>query len=434
MAGATLTSTTTFSDVMKTVYEPVMRDQSVIESEMWDLFTEEENFDVTEGPDGKSINLAHVFSYGGGVTFASENDYIPASQDPNIKQSSINIGIMMCVVEMSGKVMRRIKEGPAAYDDWARRVLPERVRKAAFHKDRALIGTGTGVLFQLNGTPGGASGIAINNAFGVSGLSTATYNVWMGDSLRFAADAGGVSLRTGPAVTQNVHFGANTIDVDALPAASAAGDFVALGDLNQNAFGKEPMGLLGIVDDGTNVATFQNLSRTTYPLMQGQIVNAATANGSIYGGLLSEDLIEYADRIAYERGLGKPDVLVTSRSGRASFWKDMKSDRRISDATGAVAYTGGFKPGGLRVSAGGQEYELKVCRKMPTSLAFLIQKDTLRMFRVGPGRWDDTTGSIWRQSIDTTGRKDAYFALYIEEFNVGSSAPSKNVQINGLTA
>ena len=432
MAGATLTSTTSFTDIQKTVYEPLMRDLSVTETELWDLFTEEENFQVIEGPDGKSINIAHLFSWGGGGGFMGESDYFYASQDPNIKQSSINIAQASMTLEMSGRTMRRVREGPAAFATWAERALPEKVKRLAFYKDCALMGTGTGILFQVNMATPASTALAVNNAFGISGLEGATNLVWLGDSLRYAADAAGATLRSGAAVVQAVSIKNGTISTDVLPTSTANGDFISLGDANVNQFGKAAMGLLGIVDDGTVISTFQTLSRTTYPLMQGQILDSTTANGSIYNGQFGEELLDFAASTLYEQGLGKPDVVVTNRSGRRAFWKDLKNDRRINDPAGS--YTGGRRDGGLVMILGDSEVQLKVARKCPQSRAFLLQKDTLKMFRVGPGRWDDTTGSIWKQTVDGTGRKDAYFANYIEEFQVASDAPFKNMQVIGLKA
>lgn len=429
----TKTSTTTFTDVTKQVYEPLMRDLSVTESELWDLFTEEENFDVTEGPDGKQINLAHVFSYGGGVGFMAEDDYIYTSQDPDIKQSNITIKQATATVEMSGRVMRRVKEGPAAFATWAERILPERVKRLAFHKDRALMGAGTGILFRVNMATPASTGLGIDSAFGIAGLEGAVHLIYLGDSIRLAADSGGATLRTNAAVVKKLSYTASTIDLDLLPTSTADNDYAALGDANVNGFGtKEPMGLLGIVDDGTVVATFQGLARSTYPLLNAQIIDATTANGGVFGGQFGEDLLEYADRIAYERGMAKPDVLVCNRSARASFWKDLKNDRRINDPAGA--YAGGLKDGGLTMFLGDRNVQIKVVRKCPTSRAFLLQKDTLKMFRVGQGKWDDTTGSIWNRVSDGTGRKDAFYATYVEEFEVACNAPNKNVQIQELTA
>ena len=260
MAGATFTSTTSFQDVTKTVYEPLMRDLSVTETELQDLFTEEENFSIQEGPDGKSINIAHLFSWGGGVSWMSQSDYIPAAQDPSIKQSSITIKQVGTTVEMSGQVMRRVKEGPAAYATWAQRVLPAKVQRLAFHKDTSLMGAGTGILFQVNMATPASTGLGINNAFGISGLAGSVNLIYLGDGIRIAADAAGATLRSGAAVVQKLAYSAATIDIDALPTSTANGDFISLGDANVNTFGKTNMGLLGIVDDGTVVPTFQNLT------------------------------------------------------------------------------------------------------------------------------------------------------------------------------
>jgi hypothetical protein len=432
MAGATFTSTTSFQDVTKTVYEPLMRDLSVTETELQDLFTEEENFSIQEGPDGKSINIAHLFSWGGGVSWMSQSDYIPAAQDPSIKQSSITIKQVGTTVEMSGQVMRRVKEGPAAYATWAQRVLPAKVQRLAFHKDTSLMGAGTGILFQVNMATPASTGLGINNAFGISGLAGSVNLIYLGDGIRIAADAAGATLRSGAAVVQKLAYSAATIDIDALPTSTANGDFISLGDANVNTFGKTNMGLLGIVDDGTVVPTFQNLSRSSFPLLQGQILNATTANGGIYNGQFGEELLDFADSVVYERGLGKPDVVVMNRSGRRAFWKDLKDDRRINDPAGS--YTGGRSDDGLKMILGDRTVGLKVCRKCPTDRVFLLQKDTLKMFRVGPGRWDDTTGSIWNRSIDSTGRKDAYFAFYLEEYEVACDAPNRNLQITNCAA
>ncbi len=435
-----LRSTANFNDAFKQEYEPVMQDSIVAESELKDVYSEVSGFTVAEGPDGKQINIAHMFSSGGGVQAIGESDYLPDSTSPNIKQSNITIKQWQALVELSGQVMRRAKEGPAAFVTWANAVLPYRAKRLAFHQDRALMGAGTGILFQVNMATPASTALAVNNAYGISGLEGATNNVLEGDQLRFAADALGATLRVGVATVTAVNFAAGTIDIDALPTATANGDYVVLGGANANSFGsKENMGLEGIVDDGTNIATFQGLSRTTYKSMQGQVLDSTTANGSIYGGIFSEDLIEYADRISWERGLGKGDLLLANRSGRAAFWKDLKNDRRFNDPMSGAGYkggipTGGKKTGGPMMSLGDREVEIRAVRKCPVSRAFLLQRETLKMWRVGAGHWDDTTGSIWNRTIDTTARKDAFWATFVEEFEVGCLRPVGNVKITKLTA
>lgn len=440
MSGILQTSNATFNDVFKQIYEPAMANMVITESELKDLFTEVGGFEVSEGPDGKAINMSHIFSYGGGVGAMAEGDYIYASQDPDVKQSFLNIKQWGATVEMSGQTMRRAKEGAAAFTSWAQAILPAKVERLAFHQDRALYGAGTGILFQVNMATPASTALAINNAYGISGLEGATNLTWLGDGIRIAADAGGATLRTGSAVVRKTSFTAGTIDIDALPTSTATGDYVFLGDANVQGSGtKENMGLEGIVDDGTNVPTFQGLSRTTYPLMQARMINAATANSSAYQGVLSEDLLEYGDRISYEQGQGKCDVLLTSRSGRAVYLKNLRSDRRLNDPLSSGGYVGGIvsggtKTGGPMMDFGDRKLELRTARKVPTSRSMLLQRSTLKMYRVGPGRWDDTTGSIWNRSTDSTGRKDAFYAAFVEEYNVACPRPVGNVKFTNLVA
>jgi hypothetical protein len=184
------------------------------------------------------------------------------------------------------------------------------------------------------------------------------------------------------------------------------------------------MGLLGMVDDGTVLATFQNLLRATYKLW-----NSIAIDGSVspYNGVLSEDLLVFADDQTFVLGGGKPDALITSRSGSRSYWKSLKGDRVINDPRG---YTGGKGPMGVLL--GDRELMLKVCRKLPPELAFLTQKDTFKRWTLGGYVWDDTPGAIWNRVTDGTGRKDAFYAVGNMYTQLGNLAPRKNCRIHGL--
>ena len=63
----------------------------------------------------------------------------------------------------------------------------------------------------------------------------------------------------------------------------------------------------------------------------------------------------------------------------------------------------------------------------------IITASVLR-FRIGSGRWDDTDGSVWNRVVDGTGRKDAFFAVYVEEEEVGWGQPGNNAKIINLVA
>lgn len=420
---------TGLNDILKNVYEPAMQNQIVAESEVWDLFTQQEGFEVADGPDGKQVNIGHLFSAGGGEGFMLEDDYIPTAGTPNAKQSNITIKQIGATVELSGRTLRRVKQGPAAFATWADEILPLKAERVAFKKDRALLGAGTGILFRINGAPDG-TGDGINNAFGISGLENAPYLVLEGDSLVYSPNADGSSARAGAVTVSAIDYANSAIDTGGTtPTSAASGDYVFLGDANLPGYGgRETMGLEGIVDDGSVLATFQGLSRSSNPKMKAQVIDAS----SQFSGVLSEDLVVYADSIAWQRGKGRPDVLLASYSGGRSFWKLMKQDRMITDPRGQ--FTGGLAKDGLNLIIGDRTINLKMCRKVPDSRAFLLEKKSLKMYQIGNGKWDDTTGSIWQRVTNSTGRKDAFYAFYVEEYEVACRTPNHNVKITGLAA
>lgn len=420
---------TGLNDILKNVYEPALNNNIVQESELWDLLVEQEGFEVSEGPDGKQINLGHIFAGAGGVGYIGEDDYLPTPSTPVIKQSNITIKQAGGVVELSGRTLRRVKEGPAAFANWADEALPMLAQRIAFHKDRALVGAGNGILFKVTQSSPSGTGDTIGSAYGISGLENAVYTVLEGDNLRWSPNADGSSPRTGAVTVSAVNYAGGAISTGGvIPTSGAQNDFVFLGDANLVPSGtKDPMGLEGIVDDGTNVATFQGLSRTTYPKMQGQVVDSTSLS---FGGVLSEDLIDYGDSLAHQRGGGKPDILVASYSGIRSFWKSLKSDRQIMNPAGA--YTGGKKTDGLKMILGDRTLTLRPCRKVPDSRAYMLEKASMKLYKIGTGRWDDTDGSIWNRVVNSTGRKDAFFAAYVEEYEIACKTPMHQIKFTGL--
>lgn len=182
--------------------------------------------------------------------------------------------------------------------------------------------------------------------------------------------------------------------------------------------------------NGTNVATYQGLSRTTYPQLNAQIVDASSATLN-FGQVLSEEIVDYADELCFERGqMGKPNVLVASRSGARSYWKSLKADRVINDPAGQ--FQGG--KGDLFVRLGARVIKVRVARKIPLSRAFLIDTKPFKRLKIGSGKWDDVTGSIWNRVTNSTGRKDAAYAVYIEEEELACGAPARSAKITNLAA
>lgn len=434
----TKTGTGDFSglnDMMKETYTKAFENNIEAEQEVADCIGKAEGFDVIEGQDGKQIHVGHIFSSGGGVGSILEDDYLIGSSNPTTKQSTITIKQHIAIAQLSGRALRRVKQGPAAFVTWASDYLPRKARRLAFHLDRQRLGTGTGIIARMNGAPDG-TGDPMDTMFGVSGLDDRPAMLVLRDDLiRIGPNADGSSLRTGNLQITAVHYDTKAIDTalssavgtPATATSAADNDYIFLGDGNvQSAGVREMMGLEGIIDDGTNLSTFQGVTRASFPELNSQIIDSTAAG---WDTTLSEEILDYADGFAWERGNeGRPSTVLVNRSGQRSFWKNMKNDRVLNDPAGM--FKGGRAK--LRMMLGDRVVTLQQARKVPASRCYGIDGTGIQRFKIGSGRWDDTDGSVWNRVVDSTGRKDAFFAVYVLEEEMGAGNPAGSFKITGL--
>lgn len=423
------------NDALKQTYTGPFSANIEGESEVLNAFRDAGEFETSDGPDGKQINLGQYISAGGGISAMLEDDYFPDNVAPGWLQSNLTIKQIASRVDLSGRAFRRAIAGPAAFATWADMALTERAKRIAFHMDRMALGTGTGIVGRINGTPDG-TGDGMDDAFGIAGLGTAINLFLRDDTFRYSPNANGSSPRTGVVHVVRLNYGADTFDTDltsalGTPATATSGadnDYVFLGSANVNGSGsRELTGLEAHVDDGTNVTTYQGVTRSSYTdVLYAQIVNSTTS----YGGVLSEDLLDYCDALCWERAGGRPDLILVNRNGQRSFWKSLRGDRVLNDPQGA--YQGG--KASLRMMLGDRVVDLRPGRKVPASRAYGIDRSTFRRFRIGTGRWDDITGSIWNRVQDSTGVKDAAYAVWIQEEELACVHPAKNFKITNLAA
>lgn len=412
--------------------EPVI-ENIVQDSELLSLFEEDGNVKQDETTGGRYIETAQYFQLPAGVGARAEGEYIPVPDGPVIQNSRVNLKKIQGVLEMTGDVMRRVKGDMGAYLNWAERALPDVVRRVDHELDRMLLGYGNGALARILSVAG-APVITIDRSFGITGATPAWLNFMEGQRIVASANANSSPLRNAgsgqSALITKVDPAAGAITIDAMPAAWVANDYLFAGDAagasGQDAGGndREIMGLLGMVDDGTVLATFQNLARATYMLWQSVVLDSSVAP---YNGTLTEDLLTFGDDEVYLKGAGKIDVIVTSRSGLRSYWKSLKGDRTINDPRG---YTGGKGP--MSVLLGDRNVGLKAVRKMPYNFTYGLELAGYKRWTLGGWMWDDTTGAIWNRVTDATGRKDAYYAVGNMYLQLGNLTPRHNVRFQNL--
>lgn len=423
------------NQAMKIIFSEPLTDNIIADSELLDVFEQDMNVQTDETTGGQFIQLAHYFQLPGTVGARAEMDYLPEPVAPKFDNSQIFLKKNQATVQMSGEAYRRAKQGEGAFISWAERALPDLVRRLTNDIDRQLMGYGQGILARVaDASP--STTVNLTAAYGVAGLTNANLLFLEGQTLRYSPNPDASSPRALVAqVTLTSNAGtAGQITINQLPTSAALNDYIFNGDANATSgrdggtIDKELMGLLGMVDDGTILATFQGLARANYTAWNCVSVDSSQTP---YNQTLSEDVLMQLDQDVYQLGNGRPDVCVTSRSGWRSYWKSLKGDRLFPFTPGSGAdYKGGGRR--LEIDLGDRTLEMRVCRKCPPQVTFLIERASFKRWHNTGFFWDDTTGSIWNRVTDSTGRKDAYYATGLIVMQTGNLAPRHSGIVRNL--
>lgn len=442
---ASTTLTTSLDQAMKVIFAEPMVNNVVSDSELLSIFQQETNVQTESTTGGRYIESAHYFQLPAGVGARLENEYIPEPDAAVFQNSRVYLKKIQGTIEMTGDVMRRVVQGEGGFLDYLERALPDLSQRLVHEVDRMYIGYGSGVKARIaaggvGALGGGQATLTIDRAFGVTGYSDAWLQFMEGERIGFTSSlAAPIALRNAgsgqSAQVASVGESASTILVNIaapLHGTLAAGDYIGQADSAGNSFPtgnpateREIHGLLGAVDDGNIVATYMNIARANQRLWQSIVIDGSAAPWS---GVMNEELLTFADDEVSVKGAGKVDVIVMSRSAARGYWKSLKTDRFFLDPR---SYAGG-KTGQLAIMLADRTVTLKVARKLPPEVCLGLTSSVFKRFTLGSWEWDDRTGAIWNRVTDTTGRKDAYYAvgqMYEQLFN---TAPRKSFRIDGI--
>jgi hypothetical protein len=134
--------------LLKTVFQDPLFDGVVTHSRVIDLF--EQNSNVKEGPQGKYIELAHMFGYNEGIGSRSEDGFLPVPGNPTFVNGRVNLKKTLAVAQMTRNIMANAVKSKAAFADWAEVELTKTERALRADLDRQAIGYGAGILCRID--------------------------------------------------------------------------------------------------------------------------------------------------------------------------------------------------------------------------------------------------------------------------------------------
>lgn len=322
-------------------------------------------------------------------------------------------------------VMLQSRNKKGAWKEVVAQEMDGLIEDMSFRRNAIAWGWGAGVLAVVNGTHSGVTTLEVKNPGGVSGTINANRYLF-GDTTSgmYVAILDGSSPSTVKATATITGFNADGTDVTLDTAVTAAdGDLVVIAQSpTQNSYNKEPEGMLAMVDDGTYVATYHDVSRTTYPIMKSFVTTGV--------GALSLDAIQQnIDALSIRVG-GAVDMLVMEHAVRRALLALYEADKRYTGAD-LRSPDGGTKAAKKPAGQGAITFgniPILVERDAPYGMIHGLNKETFVRYYEDNGGWADEEGSVLKW-VDGFDEYTAFFRLFE---NYHCHKPAKNFRMEGV--
>lgn len=382
--------------------------------------------------EGKYLTYPVRYNHNQGVGSIGESKNLPTPGNTDTATVQINYRYTYGRFQLSAQTIKASKTKKASF----RRAMTDSMKDLTESinrlRNRQLFGFGVGILARVSGShTTGVTTITLKNSYGVSTNGTTGGNrlIMPGSYVAFVRnatptsatdsdiiDVGLVSSRSADG-TQIVLSGATAADLndnDMVILAPAGGDLETESSVN-----REPMGLLGIFDDGTYVSTLHGVSRTTVTKYNTGVVNV--------NGPLALRHLRIASDLADERGGGAITHRIAHHSVVAEYEALLLASKRYVNSA-ALTPDGGIKGAGIEVDLEFDEKPFKKERLCPYGTIFGVDKSECLRAVNCEGEWSDETGEIFNRVAN----KDDFYAVWRIYDNFHNDRPDKGFVMRGI--
>lgn len=425
IGGADGETTTTLDAILKDIYAKPIQNELVNDNPVLDLFEKQEG-----QWGGRKITYPVQVRRNQAAMSTTENGTLPDAGATTTVKTEIPIKFTHGRIQLSVQIIKASRSDEYAFKKGLNLAMTDMVDGLRRYKSRAMFGTGRGILCLLNGDPGTGTTFTVDAPGGVAGAVNGARFLQIGMYVTPINPTGPATRAAGAYQITAIATNGQSVTIDrAADAVIADNDYLvrvaklygAAVDpgIGNTSIDNDPMGLLGLIDDGTNLVTLHGISRTTYPSF-GSYVFAST-------GALSADVLQRGLDVAYERGDGKPGVIICGTGFRRAYLTLMEAERRYTsaDLKNPDAGTTAAKMGQITFG----DIPFIVDRDAPYGTGFGVDKSSFTRWVEIEGEWADDDGPILMRMVD----KDAYEARYRIFDNFSNDHPNKSVRWDGVT-
>ncbi len=337
---------------------------------------------------------------GGAIT---ENESFRSIDSENYAQYKVTPKVMVWPIQFSGLVAKAADGDDESFVNAVVDALDRARDRLQADENRQFFGMGTGLLASPSGavasdvlsfTVDSTQYLRANMVIDVYNGATKTIDSKrisrvdrQNNVIHFATSLGAVLNATSEIVKENIRDSAPTD-------------------------GKEMMGLRGIVDDGTDLTTFQDINAATNDVWRAARINASNAN-------LTSDLLQRLEDDIALLGGDEADTIIMHRKQRRKYLDIVVPEKRYMD--------GKLDAGFSKVAFNGKELWLdKDCQ---TTVVYNIKRKALRRFEVAPLEMASHDGS---DQFLRLANQDAYQAYWRHYANFGTGKRNSHGKIVGL--
>jgi len=422
--------TTAYDSVLKDWYEGAIRDQIVTRAKMYRRFQ-----DKDANPwGGRQVTYPIRTGRNQGIGAYAESGSFPTPGRNSYTSVSIPMRYVGGRIRLTSQAMKHSASSKGAFAAAYQQEQDGLVEGFVNEFGRMVWSDGRGVLALVSvdtttttlnvDSPGGAAG-AINGTRFLNVGELITFVAPLTGALVASADETIVAVAsTGLTATTGSTLASAIADNDYVVRANVAG----VSDVSGTSYAKEPMGLRGLVDDGTYVATLHGVNRTTYPIFASTLIGSA----STPVGALSADVIQRGLDVAEQRGGGNIDLFACHHAVRRAYLQLMDDGRRYAGGDLMSPDAGTRAAKGRNMTFGG--IEIEVDKYADYNVFYGLDTSTLVRFTEVPGEWINDDGAILRPVGVGATFTDEWEAAYRIWQNFHNEYPNKSFKLEGVTS
>lgn len=412
-----------FEDALKDDwYKSVITSQLNDKQKLVSLFTKD-----IEGFDSGGNNLIASVKTGRNYAVRSVGDggLLPAPKKPQYKKLTIPKRYTYGAVQITGPTIKQSLKSEAAFARALDEVGSDLVESIDKFRNRVLCGWGQGVLALVNGAGTGSATISVDAALNIAGSTNGNRYIHPGMDVAIidaSTPTTVYSFRTVDSInaagtqitfTQPVSAGEAPNNALIVLASSDGTDI-------ETSYNIEPMGLFGIVDDGTYLTDYFGQSRATVPLLKSTVIPSVST-------LTAMKLQRGIDGVDRKSGKRVTDHLM-DHSVRREYLGVREADFRYIDdkMSPDLGFDGGAMNGEIKYT----KSRVLPISDMPYGFWLGVCKETLVRTVDSEGEWINEDGAV----LSRLPNRDVFLAQYRIFENFWSKMPNSHMRLDGITA